>query len=853
MDITPKRSKFGFAFTLLIALDAWSQTYQIAELPPLPGHTNSATYAINNAGQAAGESADGTFFVDHAVIWTAGVPTDIQTITNGKFSIAYGLNDSGQATGDIDLRGSRSGVFFWDGTAMQNVTPSEFLREGYAINNSGIVVGVGGQPTDGFKWQNGVYTPLRFLPGHHSARPLAINAGGVIVGASLGSSGRAPVRWIGETPQTLSGLTDGTAYGINTAGQVVGEHGTTGGTRAFLWDALAGPINLPIPSGATSSHAYGINSAGTVIGDIDFSAVVWTNGPTGYTATFIEPLLPLNSGWAGLELYGINDQGQIAGTGGLNGFDRGFILSPASASIRVDLDQTGDINFAADGDRTKPDRRFIFWINHDRDIFDQKEDEQDDADPAAGVPDFQHTKIACARDLEDFVRVHVLAPDGFDAASSSWQVRLSITDVTEGTPAVNVCSAVRTDLSYLTDTNVAAEQVAQGSPVPVINATGIEVARALFVPVGQTKIAPLLLEGRGIGKGALTVQFFKAGTLIASDQMHLDLRHVNTLYDHWTVGDTADRALNADAIPTQAAQIGARAVPVDDANSYFLFVHGWRMQPWERRAFAETAFKRLWHLGYRGGFGFFSWPTEWHDSGAKMLFDLGNYDRSERKAWRSAPALRGLLAQLNHPVSRLNVMAHSMGNIVASEALLLEAQQGSPRRLMRLYLSSQAASVAGAYDAAAPIVNKEKIPDVYAAYPISRRPYFEGFGAAAGQVVNFYNQQDYALTNRVTWMLNQSSKPDWDYGYKAGEFYENGARGQKIVYRLPEDRSVIFAHIAPARSRALGAEPIIAGFRAFDLQQPPNNFTAHSRDHSAQFRSDITRRRFYWQAILDRL
>ena len=134
-------------------------------------------------------------------------------------------------------------------------------------------------------------------------------------------------------------------------------------------------------------------------------------------------------------------------------------------------------------------------------------------------------------------------------------------------------------MSYLSDANTAAQQIDQATPTPVLDATGIELARSLFVPDGQMKIAPLLLEGRGVGKGALTVRFFRAGTLVAVDQVHLDLRDIRTLYDHWTVGDTADAALNADTIPVQAAQIGTRTSPVDDPNTYFLFVHGWRMQP----------------------------------------------------------------------------------------------------------------------------------------------------------------------------------------------------------------------------------------------------------------------------------
>ena len=90
---------------------------------------------------------------------------------------------------------------------------------------------------------------------------------------------------------------------------------------------------------------------------------------------------------------------------------------------------------------------------------------------------------------------------------------------------------------------------------------------------------------------------------------------------------------------------------------------------------------------------------------------------------------------------------------------------------MQLYLPSQAASVAGAYDAAVKTINTSKVPNIYSVYPPTGQPYFKGFGAAAGEVVNFFNGEDYALSNWLSWPKNQSSKPDNGYDYKKRGIY----------------------------------------------------------------------------------
>ena len=98
-------------------------------------------------------------------------------------------------------------------------------------------------------------------------------------------------------------------------------------------------------------------------------------------------------------------------------------------------------------------------------------------------------------------------------------------------------------------------------------------------------------------------------------------------------------------------------------------------------------------------------------------------------------------------------MAHSMGNIVVSEALRRHVTSGEGT-LVSSYVASQASSVAMAYDRLGPQrISTGSIPEVYGAYPPhsgngpSSRHYFNDIKSAVegSKVVNFYNERTKAF------------------------------------------------------------------------------------------------------------
>jgi len=170
------------------------------------------------------------------------------------------------------------------------------LTDGFASGINGVeqVVGTSWNATDGraFLWTRaGGFTDLGTLPGFRYAWATAINASGQVVGPASND---------------------------------------TGPIDAFLWTADTGMTDLgPLP-GFLYIQPYAINALGVVVGEAsDVSptsgrAFIWQNG----VMTDLNTLIPGGSGWVLRIATGINDGGQIAGTGIVGGQMHAFLLTP---------------------------------------------------------------------------------------------------------------------------------------------------------------------------------------------------------------------------------------------------------------------------------------------------------------------------------------------------------------------------------------------------------------------------------------------------------------------------------------------------------------------------------------------
>lgn len=301
------------------------------------GSTTGAVSVANQYGQAAGlvTSADGMRL-------ELGMFSANRTIPLGGFGGAYvavnGINDNGQVAGYGVFPNYDEHAFVATAGGLVDLgTLGGRFSRAVAINNAGAVVAsasnANGQTRCALSYGSGL-TDIGALSANGSCVPTAINSSGMIVGGS--NNGQATHAFLYDGRQfydlgTLGGNIS-TASGINDLGQIVGNASIASGEkRAFLYTA-GSMRNLGMPAGAAgNSYARAINNQGQVIGHYTLNsesnrvsrAFFYNNGVIADVTSLASGLSDINA-----TNLRINDAGQLAGTGKINGVQRAFLLTP---------------------------------------------------------------------------------------------------------------------------------------------------------------------------------------------------------------------------------------------------------------------------------------------------------------------------------------------------------------------------------------------------------------------------------------------------------------------------------------------------------------------------------------------
>lgn len=278
---------------------------------------NSEGRSINANGQVAGYGATGNYKVPHAFLYsdTFGGMRDLGSL-DGSSSYGYGINATGDITGQTSVTFGNVGTlhaFVYRNNTMTDIGTlcckdytGNGISVGYAINDNGQVTG-----------SSQVNRIDAAIPG---AYHVFLYSGGTMTDlGTLGGSNAA-------------------GYAINASGQITGVSHITGdgAQHAFLY-SNGTMTDLGTLDGYVHSEGRGINANGDVVGiakDVTGRATrpfLYRNG----VMTDLNALLPAGSGWTLYEAHGINDAGQIVGTGGYGpdgGQTRAFLLNPASGN-----------------------------------------------------------------------------------------------------------------------------------------------------------------------------------------------------------------------------------------------------------------------------------------------------------------------------------------------------------------------------------------------------------------------------------------------------------------------------------------------------------------------------------------
>lgn len=365
-------------------------TYDVIEIPTLGG-TTSVAYAINDLGQVVG-SAQASNGFNLAVMWNSGTITNLGTLPGGQYSRASDINNKGWISGTSDATGMVDGVEIIDHSfLLKNGMMSDLgtlggkVSDGKAMNEAGDVVGWSFE-----RFQTAINQPFLHTKGTNinletfngtgdSGQAFDVNNYTQVVGFAYGIdppkglSGFSPFVW-----QDLNGNNrddnaemvvlgtfggwNGVALSINDLKQITGGADTTnGGVRhAFLINPISGPTNtiwyvdidsnrvndLIIDLGVLPGHiwaeGYSINDSGIIVGrsgalsNQPFHAFIYDDG----VLKDLNLLIDSNTGWHLEQAYSINNSGQIAGFGTLNGQKRGFLLNPCEGSAGGNLEIT---------------------------------------------------------------------------------------------------------------------------------------------------------------------------------------------------------------------------------------------------------------------------------------------------------------------------------------------------------------------------------------------------------------------------------------------------------------------------------------------------------------------------------
>ena len=381
-----------FFFSVVLSASAFAQApqYTIQDLGSLPSFPACTATAISQSGDVTGYCVGqlGASLLNnpptHGFLYSKGKITDLN-IAGQQTPVPMAINDSDVVAGGfLNINLTLAGANFSstpfvrqaNGTLTQPQGPMQGVLP-FAINNVGQLVGtrilVSSTSSNVFINSQAVLylvadgtTTLENAPvGAGVSAGFGINQNGTVAGASVSQnsfSALKPLLWQNSVPQALpllSGFQQALVSGVNDSGVGAGYafnvnfslfSDPSNSSHAVVFNKDGTVMDLGILSGDRASMAAAINNSGTVVGfgnsqAPDFSlhlaavlknatsttrAFVYANGKMYDLAT----LLTNGTGWKLAFATGINNAGQITGTGifqSANGPEQhGFLLTPAA-------------------------------------------------------------------------------------------------------------------------------------------------------------------------------------------------------------------------------------------------------------------------------------------------------------------------------------------------------------------------------------------------------------------------------------------------------------------------------------------------------------------------------------------
>lgn len=337
------KTALGTACLLVCTSYANANSWHITDLGTLGGNYSRAL-DINNSGQIVGESATSNSSYYHPTLWHQGSIQDLNAWQPGQGAEGGGalsINNAGQIAGYTQLGNQdHTTATLWSQGAYRYLQGND-VATGINAHVQTVANSYSygsGSPDRATQYNDGSSQDLGALGGwYQSSHAAGLNDKGQAVGQSQTVSGDYhATTWMNGNSQDLGTLGGhfSNASSINNNGEIVGYSLVAGGSyHAALWvNGVAGDIGTL--QGREYSLATDINNAGQVVGysfksgATSFSAFLYSK--SGGLADLNSLAGIANSGWVVERAYGINDKGQIVGSGlNANGEHHAFLISAA--------------------------------------------------------------------------------------------------------------------------------------------------------------------------------------------------------------------------------------------------------------------------------------------------------------------------------------------------------------------------------------------------------------------------------------------------------------------------------------------------------------------------------------------
>jgi pimeloyl-ACP methyl ester carboxylesterase len=332
-----------------------------------------------------------------------------------------------------------------------------------------------------------------------------------------------------------------------------------------------------------------------------------------------------------------------------------------------DYDRDGSIS---ETDRTNAvnNRAFRFWVNNDKDIDAREGDDT----PGATEPDCADAKVNGLRDLNDWMPLMIDASEVIGTIGmkkySYWicheDAAVNILLRPDGTP-FSYPDGAHSCNSHIFDPDTAKYLV--GGRVAQVTANGIEVTSQISEAINGK--ATVLLEGRGLTRGSdncltLEIRSKTDGSIAYKYRFMLSLDTVTSMYRQL---NTRSLCGGEGGMSTQTNQ--PLNLPDDETeHKHIVYVHGYNMNGSDAVGEQSAVFKNLWWCGSNARFHAVSWYGD-----ATQILALGktpNFYTNTANAFLTAPYVSTYIQSLAED-GEVTVIAHSLGNMVASAAISL--------------------------------------------------------------------------------------------------------------------------------------------------------------------------------------